>query len=879
MNRRPTTLLVVAFSLFFAISVRAEPEIPALRLPEGVRPTAHAARLEIDPAQETFGGRIEIDLELARPTRRVWLNAERLELSTARFEAGGEHIEAAIVPGGEQFAGFDAGRELPAGPVRLTVEYRGRLDAVETEGLFRQQVDDDWYAFSQFESTFARRAFPCFDEPSFRTPWTLTLVVPERDLAVANTAPVAERALGDGRREVEFAPTPAISSYLVALGVGPFAVVDAGTWGRAKTPVRVIVPRGREARTAWAVEVTGELLARLEEYFDRPHPFGKLDNLGIPQTVGFGAMENPGLVTYSESLIVLDPAAAPLARKRIYAFVAAHENAHQWFGNLVTMAWWDDIWLNEGFADWISDKIVGAWRPDWFTAADRALRRSDAVRADSLPSSRKVRRPIATLDDVVTAFDGISYTKGAALLEMFEAWAGPDRFRAGIRRYVERHAWGNATSDDFLAALAAESDPQLAEAFASFLDQPGAPVVSFAADCPEGAPAQLRLAQRRYVPLGAAIPPGQTWRIPVRLRYGAGERSAETRTLLAQPSATLALDFCPEWVSGNAEGIGYYLAEYRGALLAAIAARAAELPDAEQIALLDDVSFLVSSGDLPPGDALALLPRFSGSPYRRVSESAAEIAGSVHDHLVPDRLRPNYERFLAGLFGERARALGLVPRPGEPEDESLLRPDLIRLMAIEGDDRALRLEARRLADRWFEDRSAIAPDMLATVLALAARDGDAALYDRLVAAAAAETDTRLRGTLLGALGRFREPALVERSLALVLADDFDIRESGGLVYALAFDRATRDRVFPWVRANYDALAAKLPAQWVAALPYLALGSCDAAARAEADAFFRPKAAALPGGEILLARALDALDVCIARRAAQSDAVAAFLEGY
>jgi alanyl aminopeptidase len=878
-NRRPSTHLALALLSWLTTAVAAETAPPTLRLPDGVRPTAHAARLEIDPARESFDGRVEIALELARPTRVVWLNAERLELAKATFESGGEAIDAAIVPGGEQFAGFDAGRELPAGPARLVVEYRGKLDSLETEGLFRQQVEDDWYVYSQFEATWARRAFPCFDEPSFRTPWTLTLVVPERDLAVANTAPVAERALGDGRREVTFAPTPAISSYLVALGVGPFAVVDAGTWGRAKTPVRVIVPRGREARTAWAVEVTGELLARLEEYFDRPHPFGKLDNLGIPQTVGFGAMENPGLVTYSESLIVLDPAAAPLARKRIYAFVAAHENAHQWFGNLVTMAWWDDIWLNEGFADWIADKIVAGWRPDWFTAADRALRRSEAVRADSLPSSRKVRRPIATLDDVVTAFDGISYTKGAALLEMFEAWAGPDRFRAGIRRYVGEHAWGNATSDDFLAALAAESDPQLAAAFASFLDQPGAPVVTFTADCPEGGPAALVLAQRRYVPLGAAIAPGQTWRIPVRLRYGAGDRVAETRTLLSEAAGRVPLEFCPQWLSGNAEGIGYYLSEYRGSLLASLSARGAELPDAEQIALLDDVSFLVSSGDLAPGEALALLPRFAGSPYRRVTESAAEIAESVDAHLVPDRLRPNYERFLAGLFAERARALGLAPRSGESEDEALLRPGLVRLMAIEGDDRALRAEARRLADRWFEDRAAVAPDMLSTVLALAARDGDAALFVRLVAAAAAEEDTRLRGTLLGALGHFREPALVDRALALVLADDFDVRETGTLVYALAFDRATRDRVFPWMRSNYDALAGKLPAQWVAALPYLALGACDEAARAEADAFFRPKAAALPGGEILLARALDALDVCVARRAKQADAVAAFLEGY
>lgn len=879
--RSPRTLvrlLVLALTLAPAAVSAQDP--PTLRLAPDPRPTAVAARLEIDPTQETFRGRVTLDLELAAATGRVWLNAEQLEIESARFSAGGESFPAAIVPGGDQFVGFDAGRPLAPGAARLEIDYRGRLDPLETEGLFRQQVDDRWYVFSQFESTYARRAFPSFDEPAFRAPWQLTIVAPAGNRAFANTLPVAERTEADGRIRYEFAPTRPISSYLVALGVGPFEVVEAGTWGRARTPVRVVVPRGREGKVTWATQVTGELLARLEDYFDIPYPFGKLDNLGIPQTVGFGAMENPGLITYSENLIVIDPAAAPLARKRAYASVAAHENAHQWFGNLVTMQWWDDIWLNEGFADWISDRIIADWNPEWFTPSDRALRRGRAVRADSLPSSRQVRRPIATLDDVFTAFDGISYTKGAALLEMFEAWLGPDRFRAGIRAYMAKHAWGNATSDDFLAALAAAGDPELARAFASFLDQPGAPVVTMEADCPpagepESRPA-LRLTQRRYMPLGSPAGPAQTWRIPLRVHYGAGDRQSSARLLFDGASGELPLEFCPEWVSGNADGVGYYLTEYRGGLLEAASTRVAELPDGEQIALLDDLSFLVASGSVGPAAALSILPRFRDSPHRSVVESAARIAESVDAHLVPDDLRPNYERFLAGLFAARAAQLGLEPHAGESEDDALLRPNLASLMAGPGGDHKLRAAARRLVDRWFEDHAAIAPDMLGTTLSLAALDGDLELFQRYVNTARAETDPRVRRALLSSLGLFRQPEAIDAALALVVSGTFDVREMSGLLFAVSSERAARDRTLAWVETNYDRLAEQLPGQFLAYLPYLAIGPCDAATRERAEALFAPRAAAAPGGEIHLTRALEALDQCIARRAAQQQGVSDFL---
>jgi alanyl aminopeptidase len=866
--------------LALAAPLAAEPVAPPeLRLPAGARPVRMTVDLTVRPELETFDGRVSAEILLERPAARLWLNATGLEIGEARLLAGDETFAARVLPGGEDFVGFELEREAPAGAATLEIAYRGRLDPVETEGLFRQQDGGEWYAYSQFEATYARRAFPCFDEPSFRTPWRLTLHVRREHMAVSNTPVVAEREEEGGMKAVEFAETPPLPSYLIALGVGPFVAVDAGVWGRARTPVRIVVPRGREGRTGYAAEITGALLARLEDYFEIPHPFAKLDNLVIPQTVSFSAMENPGLITYAERVLLVDPANAAVGPRRAYASTAGHENAHLWFGDLVTMAWWDDIWLNEGFASWISDKVIAAWKPEWFAAAERAERRGSALGADSLSSARQVRRPIASKDDIVTAFDGIAYGKGASLLEMFEAWMGPERFRAGIRRYLRRHSWGNATSADFLAALGEEGGPEVARAFASFLDQPGAPMVSFALRCEEGGAARLELAQRRYLPLGTPAQASARWAIPIRMRIGSGARVEPVRALLDAERQALDLPFCPQWVAGNEEGIGYYLTAYQGDLLARAAEHADRLDAGEQIALLEDAARLFAAGELPPGAVLGLLPRFAGSPHRRVVETALEIAESIDDHLVSDAARPHYRRFLAAVFGARLEALGVDPRPGETGDEALLRPDLVALLAGPGEDAALAAAVRARVERWLSDRAALAPDLVPTYLKVAARHGDAALFDRLLDAAAREQDARARRSLLEALGAFRAPTLVDRALELFASGRFDRREAGWMLWTMIGERDSRQRLFDWTRGSFDELATRLPAQVTAALAYTAVGFCDAEHRREADQFFRPRTAGLPGGEIVLDQVLGIVDICIARRAAQEGTVSGFLTAY
>jgi len=868
--------------LLVASLVRAEspaPTPPDLRLPAVARPLAVAADLTLVPDQETFEGRIEMAIELAAPLDFLWLNANRLEIEAAEAVSAGETIAARAVPGGDQFVGLAFERELPAGAATLAVRYRGKLDPIETEGLFRQKSGDDWYVFSQFESIFARRAFPCFDEPSYRAKWRLTLHVPAGVSAVSNTAVVAERPEADGMKAVEFAETLPIPSYLVALGVGPFDYVDGGVWGEAKTPVRIVVPRGKGAMAKFAAEVTGPILAELEEYFGIPYAFGKLDYLVIPHTVSFGAMENPGLVTYAERGILMDEAGATLERRRSYASTTAHENAHMWFGDYVTMAWWDDIWLNEGFATWMSGKTLASWRPEWWDEADGFGRRGWAFAADSQSTARPVRRPIATTDDIEAAFDGISYAKGGALLQMYENWLGPDRFREAVRAYLKAHALGNATSDDFLAAVGAVGGSEVARSFARFLDQPGVPVVSFEVVCSGNGPARLELAQRRYAPIGSSVPTDATWTIPVAATVGRGEERSEVRTLLAEPASSVELPFCPEWVAGNRDGVGYYVGEYAGDLLARVEGAVGSLPVGEQVALLSDASMLVSAGALEPAAALGLLPRFAGSPHRQVVESATRIAGSVNGHLVEDALRPNYRRFVRGLLGERARELGFAPKPGESQDDALLRSDLVALVADEGADPELIAEAGRLARRWLEEPGAVDPSMLSTVLMIAAQNGDAALFDAYLAKLEESSDRRVRGSLFRALGSFRDPALARRALDLTLSGKFDLRESNGILRGVAGDSATRRTAFDWIVANYDRLAPRLPEQWRGGLAMMASGLCDAGAREETRTFFEPRLQAVPQGPIRLEQTLDSIDRCIARRQAQLGEVSEFLAAY
>ncbi len=501
-----------------ALPAGGAPAPPELRLPPTARPLGYEARLRILPDREDFTGTITIELELKEATRLLWLNGTELTVKRAVLSAAGRERPAAVVPGGDEFLGFSFDEEVGPGPAKLRIEYAGKALGKESSGVFRQEEGGDSYIFTQFEETDARRAFPCFDEPAYKVPWRLTIETRRKFVVLSNTPVESEAATRGGMKEVRFARTRPLPSYLVAFAVGPFELVDLGVAGERKTPLRIAVPRGLKPGADYAAKTAPELFAAAERWFGIPYPYEKLDLLAVP--FFFGAMENAGLITFGRDLLLARPGEDSLERRRRYAVFCAHEIAHQWFGDLVTMAWWDDTWLNESFASWMENKIVGPWKPEWNLDAARVDERAKAMSRDSFASARKIHQPIASSDDIASAFDRITYSKGSAILSMFERWVGQEKFRRGVRRYLEAHAWGSATTGDFLAAMSEEAGAEFAPAFSTFIEQPGVPLVTMDLACEPGAAANLGILQKRYLPLGSTGKADHQWQIPLCVRYG-----------------------------------------------------------------------------------------------------------------------------------------------------------------------------------------------------------------------------------------------------------------------------------------------------------------------------------------------------------------------
>jgi alanyl aminopeptidase len=873
---------IFLFALACATPGAAQPQAPpTLRLPAGVAPVRYAAELWVDPAKDAFEGKIEIRISLKGESDTLWLNGKELTIESASAVAAGgkEAIAAEGSAVGGDYVRIHFQRNLSPGVYDVTLAYRGRVESRDTEGVFRQKDGADWYAFTQFEAIYARRAFPCFDEPSFKTPWQLTIHAPKGAIAVSNTPVTAERSDGDGARTFVFAETKPLPSYLVAFGVGPFDVVNAGTAGLNRTPIRMIVPKGRAADARWAAESTGPILEELETYFGIPYPYEKLDNLVIPQTVGFGAMENAGLVTYASGLLLAKPSDETIRFRRGYASVCAHETAHQWFGDYVTTAWWNDIWLNEAFATWMASKVVDRWKPEWSWAVQRSGARSGAMDLDSLVTARRIRQPIAGNDDIASAFDGITYQKGAAVIAMFEEWLGEEGFRQGIRRYLTSHAWGNATADDFVSAIAgAAGNRAVVPAFRSFLDQPGVPLVTAELQCAGDTP-RLLLWQKRFLPTGSTGSPRETWQVPVCARTG-DPGAATTCTLLTGTSGSLELPgACPARVLANARN-GYYRVLYTGTSLRKLLADGGtHLTASERVTTLSDLAALARSGDVPMAAALALAPAFANDPDRPVVEAVQRIAAAPRDLLVSDQMRPYYRRFVSDVFGARARSLGWKPKPGEDDDTELLRESLVPFVAREGDEPALVAEATRLARAWLADRGAVDAQIAPAVLDVAARHGDMELFHAYLAEAKKSVDRRERTRLLGALGLFQDPSVVPVALSLTLSPEFDARETVSILRGEASSRATRPAAWAFLKANFDALAARLPRESPARFPMLASGFGDAASRSDVETFFRDKAPRYMGGPRVLAQTLEQIQLRAALKAAQEKSVTEFLGRY
>ncbi|WNG43164.1 M1 family metallopeptidase [Archangium minus] len=841
-----------------------EPEPPQLRLPDSVRPVRYALDLTLLPAEPTYAGTVTIDVDVREPVRQVWLHAQDLQITHASVLTGGRTLEARTVTATEGRLGLLLPETLGAGQAQLTLAFIGRADRERSQGLYAVEEGGESYLYTFFEPIDARRAFPCFDEPGFKVPWRLRFTVKQEHVALANHAVVSEEPLPGGLKRVTFAESRPMPSYLVAFVVGPFDLVDGGPIGRAHVPLRFIVPRGRGAETAYAVRVTPRLITLLEDFFDQTYPYEKLDVAVVPRF--WGTMEHPGIVALGQPLTLIPPGEETQQRRKSYANIAIHELGHYWFGNVVTCQWWDDIWLNESLTSWLDQKITDQFEPGWlFELEGRSNSAAFAFETDSLTTTPPVRKPITTNDDIIGSFDnGTTYAKGAALLAMLEGWLGRDGVRDMLRAHVHKHAWGVATSEDFLATMSASLGPDAARVFRSYIDQPGVPRVSAELQCAAGKAPRLKLSQERYLPAGSSGTTAQTWNIPVCVRAGRGKDTTRACTLLTGATGELELPVsgCPSWLLLNADGTGYYRVGYsREQLAGLLSAPQGTRTTAEQLAFLADVRAAVDRGDLPLGEALKLVPATAADPHRLVLQSGTQLLSSIRRELLPEEDRQRYQAWLRELYGPRARALGWTPKPGESDDVKQVRNLLVGYVASAG-DAALSQEANRLARAWLADRKSVNPETVWAALRVAASNGDRALFDTMLAQARATKDRNERSRLLATLGAFRDPAILKEALALVAGDAFDVRDTSGILRTAFYTPESRAQAWDFYTRNFDSLASKLRSDELNGFIEMVGELCDEKRRAEAEALLTPRVVNIEGGPRSLSRALESIRLCI-----------------
>jgi alanyl aminopeptidase len=785
------------------------PAAPGFRLGDAVVPLAYELELELDPRLTRYQGRVAIDVRIDEPVRSIWLHAADLAVDGAHLEqlAGDgrtgsdapELVRADVQVEPNPGAGAAAERSGAPDPVpsseviRLDLEQPvapGRARLVLTfvghygrrVGIFRQEVGGNAYVFSDFEPVDARRAFPCLDEPRWKTPWRISLTVPAGMHGLSNMPVERAEPLPRGQTRVHFAPTRPLPTYLVAVAAGPFELVDAPG---ALVPLRVVVPRGRAAWAQDALAVAPRLLAIVQDYFGTPVPFPKLDLISVPEMNG--AMENPGLITVASHILLSDPDRPAIPQRRFLALVIAHEFAHLWFGDLVTPAEWRELWLNEGLATWLADKALLALWPERRPELDQVASREEAMREDQA-DSRAVRPPAAQItsrEALGTIFDTITYKKGGAIVAMLEDWIGEDALRQALRAYVAAHADGNADTEALIQALVAATEREVRAPLRAFLEQPGVPLVHAELSCTPRPGRAARamdvaviLSQRRYLPLGEAeggAPAATaTWHVPVCMRYDAGAgASAESCVLLDAPEQRVALDVahCPAWLVPNAGAHGYYRYTMPAATLAPLGR--APLASREAVDLAHGVRALLRSGDLAADQALAVAHALGTRSERHVVEAIIDLLVEIERHVLPPERQERFRARVRSLFGARARLLGLAPAPGESEENTLLRPRLIAFAGRWGREPELLRATRQLAETWLRTGQGIAPGMIEVVLAVAAAGGDEALFrnmERALRAAdpAKESDAETRQQVLAAaLSAFDDPALVARVLTML----------------------------------------------------------------------------------------------------------------
>ncbi len=794
------------------------------QLPRSVRPTHYDVAITPNAAASTFAATVAIELDVLTPTASITLNAADLRFTSAQLRgASGAPQSAKItLDAAAQTATFHFARALAKGHYTLALDYSGVI-GTQAVGLF--SLDYDTPAgrkralYTQFENSDARRVIPSWDEPGYKASFSLTATVADADLAVSNMPITSKRALPDGRSVVTFADTPKMSTYLLFFSVGQFERVSATVDG---TELGVVTQKGASAQAAFALDASKAILREYNDYFGVKYPLPKLDNVAAPgRSQFFSAMENWGAIFTFEYAMLLDPSVATQGDKERIFETVAHEAAHQWFGDLVTMRWWDDLWLNEGFASWMESRTTARLHPEWNTGLGIVDVREEAIGRDSINTTHPVVQHVATVEQASQAFDSITYKKGEAVIRMLENYVGEDAWRAGVRNYMQAHGYGNTSSDDLWRQIEKAAGKPIMAIAHDFTLQSGVPMIRVdALSCTAGN-AVVTLSQGEF---SRDVPNKKTlsWRVPVIAQSSTS--SQQVRTLVAGGKATVSVPGCGP-VLVNAGQTGYFRTLYAPGAFAPLAAKFATLAPVDQLGLLTDSWALGLAGLQPMSDFLDLAKATPATADPQVWGKVAGLFDALHNYYKKDPVRQaQFDRFAHVRLTPVLAQLGWSARAGEADSVANLRETLINALSDMGEPSTL-AEARRRYAAQASEPGAVPPALKMTILGVIAAHANASDWDALRKLAQNEQSPMIKDQLYEMLASCYDPALAKRALELALTDEPGATNGAGMIVRVANEHP--ELAFEFALSHYEQVSQRVDATSSSRyFPRLASGSFE-----------------------------------------------------
>ena len=844
---------------------------PKGKLPDTVTPNAYRLDFTVLPETDRFSGHDEIDIALNQPAKSIYMHGRDLAVTKVVAVMGGKTIPAKWTQVDKTgTARLDFPQTLPAGKATLKFDYSAPFGD-SASGMFHVKVGNKWYAWTQFESIDARAAYPGFDEPGFKTPFTVSVKTHPGYVVVGNAPEVSVTKVAGGLEKHQLEPTKPLPTYLVAVDTGPFVhktgMIPPDAERSTPMPYGAVATQAQADKMGYVMAETPRIISLLENYFGEPFPFPKLDQIGTP--IMPGAMENAGADTYGDSIIYLAPGATT-ADKQTFGMVVAHELSHQWFGDLVTPAWWDDIWLNESFANWMGYRIGNEWRPELNIGVGALDEGFAAMNTDALTVGRPIHQRITENSQIDSAFDSITYGKGGQVVAMIAAYLGDEKFKQGVRLHLQRHAYGNATSEQFFQSIAdAAQDPKVLAAFRSFVDQQGVPVVEFRR---EGS--KLVATQSRYAFLGSNPQP-LTWTIPFCIRAGA----TKSCNLLDQKTTTLESPG-PGAIMPNVGGTGYYRFDLQPDDWKALIASSAELPPGEALATTDSLWASFRAGKAPASWLIDEARAMATNPSAAASvDPGGRLAGLRSLGLVGAANETAFRALIASIYGPRLASIGFDPKFGahasDTPDQQRLRQQLVGLMAFDAHDSAVRARLKAAGNAFLAgDAQAVDPAFRGAALAVVAEDGGMATAKTLVDKGLTEEDGDLRASELGAAAAGGHADVANYLLGL---DDKRLRSFDRIqiIGTLMGTPETRDMTAQWILANYDKLTSGNGIFITSRLPGMFNSQCGTAEADRIEKTLGPKVTKSGSGVLEFRRMLERVRNCgILKQAKQAEIAAA-----